>query len=46
MGFGLVRLFLVVVLALPHRGERSASRSGKQLRPTEVDIHDYLNSFE
>jgi hypothetical protein len=45
MEFGLVRLFLVVALAPQQRGEGGASTSGKQLGPTDVDIHDYLNSM-
>src|SRR4029453_11174136 len=45
MEFGLVRLFLVVAPTPQQRGEGSASTSGRQLDPTDVDINDYVNSM-
>src|SRR4030095_17153772 len=45
MEFGLVRLFLVVAPTPQQRGEGSASTSDRQLDPTDVDIHDYVNSM-
>jgi hypothetical protein len=45
MEFALVRLFLVLVLAPQPRGKVGASANGKQLGPTDADIHNYLNSI-
>ena len=45
MEFGLVRLFLVVALAPQPRDKGGAATSGRQLDPTDVDIHDDLNSM-
>jgi len=45
MELGLVRLFLVVALAPQQRGKCAAPTSAKQFDPTDVDIHDYLNSM-